>query len=342
MTVSSKDIRDFILRNVETHPKDITSCTADKFNLTRQGVLRHIRSLITEGHLAVSGRTKGRKYTLQPKIETFHIEINSDTSEDVIWRTMLLPLFDQVRKNVLDILQYGFTEMFNNVLDHSETQKAYISVDSYPNRIRLCVRDFGIGIFNKIQNDLGLDDIRHAILELSKGKLTTDPSKHTGEGIFFTSRMFDEYAILSSDLCFMHLGLDDDWLIQREQSNVGTSIIMTINTSSERRIGEVFKIFSVGDSFGFDRTHVPVSLSKYGEENLVSRSQAKRLLARFDRFKEVLLDFKDVDLIGQAFADEIFRVFRNCNPEVTIEFVRANDQVTRMIYRALGVDGSRN
>ena len=338
MAVSSKDIRDFILRNVEVHPKDISLFTADKFNLTRQGVLRHIRSLIAEGHLTVSGRTKGRKYTLQPKTETFLIEINSDTSEDVIWRTMLLPLFDQVRKNVLDILQYGFTEMFNNVLDHSETQKSYISVDSYPNRIRLCVRDYGIGIFNKIQNDLGLDDIRHAILELSKGKLTTDPAKHTGEGIFFTSRMFDEYAILSSDLCFLHTEPDDDWLIDIEKSQNGTAIFMTIDTSSKRTSMGVFNHFSIEDSYSFDRTHVPVSLSKYGEENLVSRSQAKRLLARFDRFKEVLLDFRDVDYVGQAFADEIFRVFKNDHPDVNIEFEGANDQVTRMIYRAHDVD----
>jgi len=342
MTVSSEDIRDFILRNVETHSKDITVFTANRFNLTRQGVLRHIRSLIADGHLSVSGRTKGRKYTLQTKTETFHIEMNSDINEDVVWRTELLPLFDHIRKNVLDILQYGFTEMFNNVLDHSEAPGAIISVDMFPKKITLIVKDSGIGIFNKIQKDLGLDDIRHAILELSLGKLTTDPSKHTGEGIFFTSRMFDEYAILSSDLGFLHTEPDDDWLIDREKSKGGTTILMTIDTSSERKIGEVFSRFSVDDSFSFDKTHVPVSLSRHGQENLVSRSQAKRLLARFDRFKEILLDFKDVDLIGQAFADEIFRVYHNSNPEVNIEYANANDQVTGMIYRALGVDGSRD
>lgn len=339
MTASSKAIRDFILKYVETHPHDIALFTSNNFNITRQGVLRHIRSLIKEGHLDVSGRTKGRKYTLRPKTKCFNIKINSDTSEDVIWRTKLLPLFDQVRKNVLDILQYGFTEMFNNVLDHSEAQRGYVSVDIYPNKIRLGVRDDGIGIFNKIQNDLGLDDIHHAILELSKGKLTTDPAKHTGEGIFFTSRMFDEYAILSSDLCFLHTEPVDDWLIDTETSHKGTTIFMTIETSSERTSMGVFNQFSIEDSYSFDRTRVPVSLSKYGEDYLVSRSQAKRLLARFDRFKEVLLNFKDVDQIGQAFADEIFRVYTNDHPEVNIEFEGANDQVEKMIYRAQKKNG---
>ena len=54
-----------------------------------------------------------------------------------------------------------------------------------------------MGIFKKIQKALDLLDERHAILELAKGKLTTDPKHHTGEGIFFTSRMFDEFTILS-------------------------------------------------------------------------------------------------------------------------------------------------
>ena len=34
------------------------------------------------------------------------------------------------------------------------------------------------------------------VWELPKsGKLTTDPDNHTGEGIFFTSRVFDEFEI---------------------------------------------------------------------------------------------------------------------------------------------------
>jgi len=63
------------------------------------------------------------------------------------------------------------------------------------------------------------------------------------------------------------------------------------------------------NDFGFSKTHIPVFLAAYGEDNLISRSQAKRLLVRFERFKEIILDFENVESIGQAFADEIFRVF---------------------------------
>lgn len=75
-------------------------------------------------------------------------------------------------------------------------------------------------------------------------------------------------------------------------------------------------------------------LAKYGDENLISRSQAKRLLARLDRFKEVVLDFKGANIIGQAFADEIFRVFRAQNPNVNIRCVNENEDVRKMILRA--------
>lgn len=67
---------------------------------------------------------------------------------------------------------------------------------------------------------------------------------------------------------------------------------------------------------------------------LLSRSQAKRLLARFEKFEEVMLDFKDVQTIGQAFADEIFRVFALQHPEVKIIAINTTPEVQQMINRA--------
>ncbi len=46
-----------------------------------------------------------------------------------------------------------------------------------------------------------------------------------------------------------------------------------------------------------------------------------------------VLDFKDIKSIGQAFADEIFRVYRNKNPEVKISWNRADEEVQSMINR---------
>jgi hypothetical protein len=64
---------------------------------------------------------------------------------------------------------------------------------------------------------------------------------------------------------------------------------------------------------------------------LVSRSQAKRILARFTDFSEVILDFTGVNDVGQPFADEIFRVFRIDHPDTFLMAANANENITRMI-----------
>jgi uncharacterized protein (DUF1330 family) len=93
------------------------------------------------------------------------------------------------------------------------------------------------------------------------------------------------------------------------------------------------KQFTDGDDDGFTKIVVPVILSQF-DDILISRSQAKRLLVRVDQFRVVVMDFKDVDEIGQAFADEVFRVFRNQHPDVAISHVNASPDVQRMIRRA--------
>src|SRR5271163_852378 len=105
---------------------------------------------------------------------------------------------------------------------------------------------------------------------------------------------------------------------------------MTIATNASWTTREIFDKYQ-DDPVGFSRTQVPIALGKYPGEQLVSRSQARRVLARAERFSEVLLDFQGVQDIGPAFADEIFRVFQNSHPDIRIVTARANEQVNRMI-----------
>ena len=53
---------------------------------------------------------------------------------------------------------------------------------------------------------------------------------------------------------------------------------------------EVFDRYSdqESDDYDFSRTHVPLALAKYGKDQLVSRSQAKRVLARFESLAQGL------------------------------------------------------
>ena len=332
---TTKEIHDFVIHNIEEHPGSISRVVTEKYGVSRQSVNRHLQQLVSEGLLLEEGSTRNKRYKLKPIIEKeISIPIIPGLEEDEVWRQNLSSLLKDTKPNVAGICHYGFTEMFNNVIEHSEAISASIELKYLPTRIELVVRDNGIGIFNKIVRDLGLEDQRQAILELSKGKLTTDPENHSGEGIFFTTRMFDEFSILSGELFFSH-SQDGDWLLEdTEDSTQGTRVSMWINPDSDRTIQEVFDRYATeADNYGFTRTHVPATLAKYREENLISRSQAKRLLARFENFEEVLLDFKGVDTIGQAFADEIFRVFQNNYPGVRIITLGANDDIKRMIER---------
>jgi len=332
--IPEKEIRGFIFDKLEDNPSCIAKLTSEKFGVSRQVVNYHLKKLEKEGLVSSTGTTRNKRFFVKPIHEIgFELDIVGGLEEHKVWKERIEPLLKGFESNVVSISNYGFTEMFNNVIDHSEGSNVLISIKVFPNKIAMMVHDNGVGIFNKIAREFHLDDQRHAILELSKGKLTTDPKRHSGEGIFFSSRMFDEFAILSGKFYFSS-SAGIDWLHDREKEIAGTAVFMTLNTNTSRTMKEVFDRFATGEDYGFTKTHIPVSLLKYGEDNLISRSQAKRLLAGLQKFKEVILDFAGVKMIGQAFADEIFRVFRNEHPDISLIPVNTVDEVKKMITRA--------
>jgi len=82
------------------------------------------------------------------------------------------------------------------------------------------------------------------------------------------------------------------------------------------------------------KTRTVVRLFAIGTE-FVSRSQAKRLVHGLDKFREVVLDFKGVDLVGQGFADEVFRVWAREHPDVKLIPTDMNDAEAFMVERAI-------
>lgn len=328
-------IRAFITQAIHKKRKDVVARAASEFGISRQAIHGHLKTLVSRGIVAISGKTKGRLYTLRTLAENLvSFSIEQHPSEDKVWQDCFANIVSALPENVRAICYYGFTEMFNNAIDHSEGKTVTAKLELTDAFVIMNIRDDGVGIFKKIQKGLNLADEHDAILELSKGKITTDPEHHSGEGVFFTSRMFDTFELFSDRLFFHHEPLDDDWLTD---STIwewkGTTVVMEIGTRSRRMMREVFDRFTTQlDEPTFDKTNVIVNLLRTGKENLVSRSQAKRLLARFDKFKEVLLDFEGVNEIGQAFADEIFRVYANHHPDVQISFIGASKQVERMIH----------
>mgnify|MGYP001765995543 CR=1 FL=1 len=314
---------------------------AENFGVSRITAARMLKALVQDKWLASSGSTRP-VYRLGENRQVIKSYALPGIDESVIWVHDFAPMFD-LKDNVANIAHYGFTEMLNNANDHSEGTKVLVRVAARNGLLHIAIVDNGMGIFEKISRAMNLPDKRLAILELSKGKFTTDPSNHSGEGIFFTSRMFDQFQIEANDLHYDHDVRDEhDWLLEIDDlTKYGTAIYMAISLDSDRTAKQAFDKFSSTDNdYGFDKTVVPVRLAKIGNENLVSRSQAKRLVARFEGFKTVLLDFTGIEEIGQAFADEIFRVFASTHPSVELVPIHAADPVTQMIHRARGHDAA--
>ncbi|WP_294966944.1 DUF4325 domain-containing protein [Sulfurimonas sp.] len=337
-------IRTQILRDVVHHPKDISNHIAKIFNITPQAVYNHIKRLEKEERLSSIGRGKGKSYSLGA-VRNYNIALplTKELSEDTIWRNHFSFIFEGVLDNVTDICHYGFTEMVNNVIDHSAGETVYMNIFRDKEKIQMFVIDDGEGIFQRITRLCDLSDERHAIMELSKGKLTTDPENHTGEGIFFTSRMFDEFEIESKGLNYSHnTEYCFDYLFdsQTQFEEQGTMVVMVINLVSDRQIKNIFSEYTDDikgiETSQFNKTVIPVKLAQYGNEKLVSRSQAKRLLTRVEKFENVIFDFEDVSSIGQAFADEIFRVYANKNINITLLPLNMTEDVEMMVNRALG------
>jgi hypothetical protein len=144
--------------------------------------------------------------------------------------------------------------------------------------------------------------------------------------------MLDEFSILSRGAFFSHaVDQREDWILEADTPESSTIVSMALNNDTDRTLKDVFDQYSSGDNYDFTKTVVPLRLAKFGDEKLISRSQAKRALSRVERFKSVVFDFAGVDIIGQAFADEVFRVWAKSHQDVTCFVVDASPDVRKMI-----------
>ena len=323
-----------LLKLVSDNGKNVAIRIATDLGISRQAASARLRAAINNGLIVKHGVGRGVSYALS-ELSRVHKEFDRDgLSEDQVWQSLLAPIVKEFPENVRDIWRYGFTEMVNNAIDHSGSKKITVWCVRNALYTQVWVSDEGEGIFLKIQKALDLYDPRESILELAKGKFTTDPENHSGEGIFFSSKVFDLFDIRSGSLHFMHEDGLDDILIERQKNASGTLVVMRLMNDSQRTTKEIFDKFAAPDEYTFAKTIVPVRLGQYEGEKLVSRSQAKRLIFRFEKFATVILDFSGVEEIGQAFSDEVFRVFQNVHKDTKLVPVNMTSAVKDMVSRA--------
>ena len=335
----AEEIRAYLLDKIPVHPRNIVAKASKAFSCSRMTVHRHLNRLLRDKKIIKSGTTRQVKYFLKTdKNKEIFVSLKEEVEEHKVWQENFKDDFKSLPKNILEICEYGFLEMLNNAIDHSEGKEVAINTEWDSESIKITIWDDGIGIFKKIKNALKLEDERESALHLSKGKFTTDPENHTGEGIFFTSRVFDNFWIYSRGMSYQRNTLD--WFIESSKSSrvAGTGLEMVMNLNSKRKLQDVFSEYSHEDSDGipkFDKTHIKIELSKLGDERYISRSQARRIVLGLEKFKHVVLDFRDISTVGQGFVDEVFRVFQSKHPKITIEYKNVNDDVKFMIERSL-------
>lgn len=337
--VKRREIKNYLLRKIDEDDPGLVAKVADAFGISQTSVKRYIESEISDLHIRKDS-VSACGYSLIFKSEqmTYDITKLRDDEDGTIYKDVLPHL--NVCDNSLRIWRYTLPEIFNNAIEHSKGKEIKVYVDSCSLYTRISITDDGIGIFKNIIAAMkeygfrnpGIDD---AVTELYKGKFTSCPERHTGEGIFFSMHMLDKMSIVS-DGTLIRRGFSMEAAIVRSHilayaiklSKKGTVVIMELDNSTRRDAGEVFSTYADVDE-GFIKTRIPV-FEACLDRDPVARSQARRICARLENFKEAVLDFENAEIMGQGFADELFRVFHNEHPDVVLTPINMNEEIHRM------------
>lgn len=265
---------------------------------------------------------------------TWHRELTVlGLSEDMIWRRVREDLGLDSASPAGRIMDYAFTEMLNNAIDHSGSDRVTINWWVTSDQWSFEIRDYGVGAFRKLRAGLALANDFEAIQELSKGKRTTDRARHTGEGIFFTSKAVDIFRLSSSGIRWTVDNLRHDVALGVAPTATGTSVECQIDPHTERSLPAIFEQFT--EDLAFVRTRTVVKLFEVGT-TFVSRSEARRLLDGLAAdFNTVEVDFTGVSDVGQGFVDELLRVWPDTHPDKTVIPTNMNPAVEFMVRRGL-------
>lgn len=325
----------YLLEKIAAGTDSVSKKVAEELKISPNTVNTYLKELLEQN---IISKLKRGSYKIVTSTHECHLKrseghLDTDT---YAFDVCLKPHIKNFEKNVYDIWAYTFSEMTNNVMDHSGAENLYISVEQDYLNTRVVILDDGIGIFEKIKAYFSFSSLDEAICELFKGKLTTDSANHSGEGIFFSSKLMDSFFILSSKKIFTNNKYDNDLILDAPNDNgKGTCVIMSLSNFSHKQSREIFDMYSNVDG-SFVKTRIP--LKNIFDSSPVSRSQAKRVYYRLERFKEVVLDFDGIDWMGQGFAHQIFVIFQREHPNIRIIPEHMNNSVEKMYLHVVNGD----
>jgi anti-sigma regulatory factor (Ser/Thr protein kinase) len=304
-------------------PHDLATQLSTRLGVSRGTAQKALQRLVRLGWLVREGSARRPVYQpglLRQVVQRYSLD---GLQEDLPWSRDFAPYF-RMPAAVHRMTQHAFGELLNNAIDHSGGSAVTVSLRQTPSHVQLLVSDDGCGVFTQLSREFALDDPALAMLELSKGKLTSQPARHAGRGLFFTSRLADVFDLHANGAAFQHRDWESAaWRPGRALKHQGTSVYAAIALDTTRTLESVLQAHSLdGAGFGFERTVVPLRLLSSPLAGLDSRAQARRVAARLTEFRRAELDFDGVDHVGHSFADELFRVLPQ--PQDTLEMVPTN------------------
>ncbi len=340
--------KDEILEITKEKGKLYSKDLVGHFKVSRQYANLLISALIEGQKLIKLGSTRKAFYVL-PEYARAHQEIfprryvktfkNEGLEEHKVLNQIeeTFPTLKNLPENIRSIFTYAFSEMFNNAIEHSKSVRIGVEVSVSKKELSFVIQDSGIGVFRNVMRQSGLNSELEAIQDILKGKTTTMPKSHSGEGIFFTSKAGDVFILDSFGYqLIVDNEIPDVFVKTVRKAKKGTRVMFKISASSDRHLNEVFRKYTdlaIEDNFGFDKTEIRVKLYTIGGVH-ISRSQARRVLTGLEKFKIIVFDFDKVPTVGQAFADEVFRVFHSKYPEIKLEVENMTEGVKFMVERA--------
>lgn len=308
--------------------------------VSRKWISFVISSLVKMGQLVKSGSTAGAKYALPENSTELGSIINKHLKREGLKEHEVLNeinnhafFLSKLDENIRNIFDYAFSEMLNNAIEHSKSQFLNVKVGIDEKNLWFEVSDDGIGVFRNVMTKRNLANEFEAMQDILKGRITTHPRAHSGEGIFFTSKAGDLFILDSFGFSLRVDNNIPDIFFEENNSKAGTKVTFSISRSSKRHLTDIFSKYETNhDDPEFDKTEIHVKLFKVGTI-YISRSQARRILSGLEKFKHIILNFDKVPTVGQSFADEIFRVFQNNHKNIQITNINMNEAVKYMIDR---------
>ena len=317
------------------HPTDLGPMLARRHSVSRGTMTKQLKRLVDSGWLERTGVTRPHfKPGVQREVTNEYAIAGLD--EHTPWLRDVHPVL-QLSPAVARIAQHVFGELLNNAIDHAQAARVTVSVRQTPTHLHILIGDDGLGVFNQLAAKADLPDAQRAALEISKGRLTTQPECHGGRGLFFVARMVDAMNLQSNGqvLQWRHRG-ESVQFRSHPLNRSGTTVFVSLALDATTRPTDTYSAYGSEESpLDFSRTQVPLRLLTDNGLTLDSRAQARWVVSRLELFATAELDFDGVDDVGPSFIDEVFRVYAKAHPEVALQPTKASDRVGKLLKGAM-------